>query len=432
MSNVLYSMFDRIISSTLFRSASVYTIANTVNQALPFFLLPILTHYLMPEEYGLLSMFQVLVGFLNPFVGLSVFGAIRRQFYEQNTIDYQSYITSCLILILIATLITSVIIAVTSEIIYHFTLFPPEWLTAVMVFVVGQVLIHVLLVLWQGEERPVSYGTFQIGRSILNVGLSLVLVVFCGIGWKGRIVGQTGANATFASLALWLLWRGGRLNLRINLTYIKHALKFGVPLIPHAMGVFLISMTDRLFITNMVGIADTGIYTVGYQVGMIIGLLAASFNTAYVPWLFRNLKIESQANRLLIVRLTYGYFFLLLLGAAGLSWLGPLLIRLFMGVDYGGATSYVLWCAFGYAFNGMYMMVTAYIFYAEKTHLLAWVTFIAVGLNVVLNYLLIKLNGPLGAAQATVITFGVKFLLTWYLSDRVRPMPWRLAPACRI
>ncbi|NLK71578.1 MAG: flippase, partial [Clostridiales bacterium] len=84
------------------------------------------------------------------------------------------------------------------------------------------------------------------------------------------------------------------------------------------------------------------------------------------------------------------------------------------------------WIALSYAFDGMYKMVVNYIFYAQKTYILAWITFLAAGINIILNYLLIKINGAIGAAQATTATFALQFLLTWFLSSRVYKMPWIL------
>lgn len=43
--------------SSLFRNARIYTVANALNSAIPLLLLPILTRYLSPEEYGMVAMF---------------------------------------------------------------------------------------------------------------------------------------------------------------------------------------------------------------------------------------------------------------------------------------------------------------------------------------------------------------------------------------
>ena len=74
-------------------------------------------------------------------------------------------------------------------------------------------------------------------------------------------------------------------------------------------------------------------------------------------------------------------------------------------------------------------MVANYIFFAGKTAVLAWVTFVSAMMNIAFNYVLIKLNGSVGAAQASALTFLVTFLMTWALSARVYKMPWKLKDA---
>jgi O-antigen/teichoic acid export membrane protein len=281
-----------------------------------------------------------------------------------------------------------------------------------------------LLTLWQMQGKAVSYGIFRNTQTICNVLFTLLLVIVLNYGWQGRLGAQIFTAAIFSVVALGLLYKHGFLKISFNSEYVKDALSFGIPLIPHALGAFVISMIDRLFITKMVGIADTGIYSVGYQIGMIIGLIENSFNQAWVPWLYSKLAAGGTDVKIKIVRITYCYNLFILLLALGLGWLGPWAIKFFVGREFAGSGIYVVWIAPGYAFNGMYKMVCNYIFFIGKTYILAWVTFFSAVANIGLNYVLVSAYGAIGAAQASTLTFFVSFVLTWMLSARVYPMPW--------
>lgn len=56
----------RLIHSSLFRSAGIYTITQMINSAIPFLLMPVLTRYLTPTDYGIVAMFGVLLSFVAP------------------------------------------------------------------------------------------------------------------------------------------------------------------------------------------------------------------------------------------------------------------------------------------------------------------------------------------------------------------------------
>jgi O-antigen/teichoic acid export membrane protein len=79
---------------------------------------------------------------------------------------------------------------------------------------------------------------------------------------------------------------------------------------------------------------------------------------------------------------------------------------------------------FTQAFQGMYLIVGVYIFYAKKTAKLAIVTSSLSVLQLVLSYILVKFVGPMGAAYSGLAICVANFVIVWILSMRVFPMPW--------
>ena len=416
----------RNLYQPLIQSAGIYVLANILNSAIPFLVLPIMTRFLSPEDYGIVSMFSVLVSILTTFIGLNVHGAIARQFYEKESMNFQQYIANCFYILIFSTALIGLVTLSLSNWISRVTEFPREWLWAVFLVCVGQFITTTTLTLWQVQQQSVKYGTYQILQTLMNVSLSVLFVVGLGMNWQGRIQAQVLSVLTFSGISLFVLFQESLCDFKLNLSYIKNALNFGIPLIPHTLGGLAIVTTDRILITNLIDIEQTGIYVVGSQIGMIISLLATSFNQAYSPWLYGQLKKENNLIKLKIVRFTYIYYIVILLLAISLSIVLPLFIRFLVGNKFIGSTQFVLWIALGGAFQGMYYMVTNYIFYAEKTYLLAWVTFFTAITNLVISYSLINLNGAIGAAQGTMFALLISFALTWVLSAKVYKMPWNL------
>ncbi|ANV86370.1 lipopolysaccharide biosynthesis protein [Picosynechococcus sp. PCC 7117] len=419
-------LFRKSLYYPLIQSAGIYTITNILNSAIPFLVLPIMTRFLSPEDYGIVSMFSVLVSMMATFIGLNVHGAIARQFYEKESIDFPKFITNCFYILIASSVLTGLVTLFLSGWISQITQFPRKWLSAVFLVCIGQFIITILLTLWQVQKKPIQYGTYQIIQTLINVSFSILFVVFWGMNWQGRIYAQVIAVGIFASLALLILFRENCFKPRFSFFYIKNALDFGIPLIPHTLGGLAIATTDRILITNLVGIQDTGIYVVGSQIGMIISILATSFNRAYSPWLFSQLKKEDVLLNLKIVKLTYVYDFCILMLSITLATTAPFFLKFLVGEKFVSSSQFIIWIALGGAFQGMYYMVTNYIFYAQKTHLLAWVTFLTAVVNLISSYFLIIWNGAIGAAQGTMIAFFLSFLMTWLLSARVYKMPWNL------
>jgi O-antigen/teichoic acid export membrane protein len=426
ITRIATSLIDSAAHSTLLRSAGVYVTTSMINSAIPFLMLPILTRYLSPFDYGIVAMFQVLTGIVSTLTGLSTHGAISRQYFEKDKIDFPKYISNCLYILILSSIITAVVLWLLSGWISKYTQFPSSWLWSVMIVSCGQFVILIVLILWQVQVSSVYYGVFQILITSANIGLSLWLIIGLGMGWQGRIQGQVWSYLVFSLVGLYILWKGGWLKWHYEAAYVKNALKFGVPLIPHSLGGWAIGMTDRILITNMIGIVDTGIFVVGAQIGMLIGLFEDAFNRAWVPWFFGQLKKDDPGVNLRIIKITYLYNVLIFFLAIVLAWITPWLLNFFVGSDFKDAGKYVIWIAMGYAFNGMYKMAANYIFYTQKTHLLAWMTFFIALANVGISYVLIRHNGAVGAAQGTMLTFLLCYLITWIVSARVYKMPWNL------
>ena len=417
---------SHIFKHKLFKNTFIYTGTNVINKAIPFFLLPIMTRYLTPTDYGIVATFNVLLAVIVVFVGLSMHGAINVNYFKLKKEELREYIGNVFIILFTNFILIFIIVFFLKTYLSNIIKFPEKWIPIVAIIALCQSIFAVNLGLWQVEQKSFPYGIFQISRTILNVVLSLIFVVALVWGWQGRLLGVIITSIVYGIISIFVIIKRKYITFSFKKKYIKDALFFGIPLIPHALGGWIMTSIDRIFINSMVGVAATGLYSVGYSVGMIIGLLAHSFNLAWSPFLYEKLKENNYSTKVKIVKFTYLYDIGIVFLALALSFIAPYFMNFFVSKNFYFAYKYVLWIALGYAFQGMYFMVVNYIFYVKKTYILAWVTFTSAGVNIVLNYFFIKANGAIGAAQATTITFFVQFIMVWILSSRVYKMPWKL------
>lgn len=420
-----YVALSELLRHKLIRDSAVYAGSGVARNAIPFLLMPVLTRYLSPADVGIVATFEVLLAMGLVFVGLNMYGAIGVNFFKFERRELDIYVGN----VILISVVTSVVTLGLALLAFHvlrleIAASPTVWLPLIVLAALSQVLFSIALTLWQVEQRPLPYALFQTLQTSLNVGLSLLFVVTFSWGWRGRLLAIVIASVVFGALSLYIVYRRGCRTLTVRRDYIKDALTFGIPLVPHSLGNWILTGIDRLFIASMVGVAATGVYTIGYQIGMIVGLVGTSFNQAWSPFLFQKLTANDARSKIRIVKFTYVYIVAIAVFALILSVAAPWFLTIFVGPEFHGAYQYVFWVALGYAANSMYLMVAHYIFYAKKTHLLAGVTFMSALINILLNYFLIRANGPVGAAQASAVSFFVSFVLTWILAARVYKMPW--------
>lgn len=418
---------QKLRSNTFLTGSAVYLTSNILNAAIPFALLPILTRLLSPEEYGEVAMFQTLIGALTAFIGLSLHGAAGRRFYDGNLAenDLKEFIGSCLQILCVTTLITFSVLFLFSGKFSQWLGLDTRWVLLATLTTAATVVVQIRFVQWQVRKKVKSYGALQVSRSLFDVGLSLLLVVVFVQGSDGRIVAQIIAALSFALLALCLLKRDGLIRFFAwRPDSIREALMFGVPLIPHVGGMFLLTTVDRFVINSELGLAEAGVYMVAVQFGMTLSLLFDAINKAYVPWLFERLKRDNENEKRQIVRYTYVWYCFILLGAGLAFIVGPWLITLVAGEKYARAGDVIGWLVLGQVFNGMYLMITNYIFFSKRTGLLSLTSILSGLVNFLLLVVLVRQLGIEGAAYAFCFAMALRFLLSWFVAQRRHPMPW--------
>jgi len=409
---------------SLFGSAVVYGLTNAIGAGIPLLVLPVLTRVLTPEEYGRVAMFSVVVALLGAFTGLSVHGAVGIRYFDKKKIDFPRYVATCLIILTASTLLVLALVCLLLPWFELAAKLPARWLLVAVLVAAAQTLIQVQLAIWQAARRPWAYGALRLGQSILDGSISLILVLAFGLAWEGRVAGIASAAGLIGILTLLLLVRQHWVRFPGSTDYARNALWFGVPLIPHVVGGMLLVMIDRFLISNVLDVASTGIYMVALQIGMVLGLATDSFNRAYAPWLLATLTETQPGRDAAIVRFTYGYFFVVCVIAVLLGLFAPTILGFLVGDKFRTAAPIVVYITLGFAFGGMYYMVTNYVFFAGRTASLAAITLICGISNTALTYWLLRRSGVIGAAQAFMLAQALQFAGTWWLAHRSRPMPW--------
>lgn len=407
--------------------AGVYLVSNILNAVIPFILLPILTHYLNPSEYGEVAMFQTLLGALGAFVGSTFVGAANRKFYDSNIdkTEMAEFIGSCIQLTFIFSIFVFLVLFVFQDKFSEWLSLEPNYVLFGVIVSFCMVIINLRLGQWQIRKKAFKYGALQISQSLLNMLLSLLLVVVLLKNAEGRINAQILTSLVFVAIALLLLKKDNLLKVFTwRKDYLTEVLKFGVPLMPHIAGGFLLNTVDRFVINREIGLAEAGIYMVAVQLTAAIGIVFDAINKAYVPWLFEKLTSDNLQQKQKIVKLTYVWFSLIIMGVVLAFFIGPSIVVFIAGEQYAEAGKVVGWLALGQGFQGMYLMVTNYIFYSKRTGLLSFASISSGILNLVLLIALVRFFGLEGAAIAFATSMGIRFLLTWWIAQKRHPMPW--------
>jgi O-antigen/teichoic acid export membrane protein len=422
-------LVNKIFSKPIFKSTLGYTLGSVLNNSIPFFLLPIITRYLSPSEYGIVSNYITFVAILNVFVGFSSSSIFSVKYYKLRVVQKQVYLFNILLILLVSTILVMILVYCFHESLNHYTKIPSIWVCLAVIQSFGYFLNSLTLNIWRLKDKVKFHVIFEFLLSLLNIVISLWLVVWGSCGSDGRLIGIFSSVCIFSLISIFIFFRANNLKFYYKYAYFLEALKYGIQIIPHVLSNWIKTGLDRIFITIYLGECILGIYAVGYQLGIVLSIVATAFQSAFSPYLFKNLSIlkglELEKFKVKIVLYTYLYLGCILFITIFLILFFSNFIHLLVGEQFVSSLDLICWFVASSAFKSGYFIFGNYLLFEKKTKLLSKISIIISMLHGIILVPFIKYFEVYGAVYALFFTSIITFIIIWYYSNTVYPMPWK-------
>jgi len=404
------------------KDSIIYLTTSSINRLIPFLLLPIMTKYLLPEEYGLLSVYMLFITLFTAFIGMNMHLNISKNFFQVSKDKMAIIVGNIFILLLITFGIYFFAVLFFAP--KHVFSIPFKWFLFIPIISLLMMINVINKTILRNEGKALLFGCFEISHSVINMGVTLILLIIYALGWYAQVYGLLLSYAIFFIVGLGYIKKHNYIVLKYDKAVFRNLLKVSLPLIPHVLGGVLLTMSDRIFIEKMIDLETVGVYSVGYTFGMIVLLFSQSFIKAWNPWFYKKLASPSDKNKRLIVRYSYLYIIGILVLSLFVAFFGSYILPYFVDEAYHQAAKYIFWISIGYSMFGVYQIFFPYLVHIEKTSFLAISTTIAAISNLILNYVCIKSFGAIGAAYATFLSYFLLFLLVSVYTQTHYKMPW--------
>lgn len=384
-------------------------------------LIPVYTRFLSPSEYGLLEIISVWLAILSICFGLGMWSALFNSIIKHEDITMRKITAGTAILLLIISGgISSLIIVFGLR--FFVDLLKGINLTYIAILLVllngTGVLIPVPFAIMRAMEQSRKYLTLSLFGLIITIVFTFLLVVFVRRNVLGVMEARLLGSIGIMLFVFPYLWRNIRITFRFN--EAKELIKFGIPLIPTLLALWVLDLSDRFFLQYFRGLGEVGIYSLGYKYASIVSLPIVAFSLAWPQVL---LSITKRPDARKTIGRIFTYFILVTtFMALCLSIFAKDIIRMVATAGFYDASSIVWYVALGYVFYGGYIFASSGIYISGKSGSLPVAVGIAAVLNIGLNYLFIPHFGMTGAACATLFSYITMCILMWYLSKRDYPI----------
>ena len=379
-----------------------FLICAFMQRGISFITAPIFTRLLNTSEYGQLNIFNSWFGILSVIVSLSLNAGVYARGVIKFSDDRKVFTSSMQGLSLTLTLIWTVI----------YFAFHTFW-NSVFSLTTFQMLCMFVMILsanifgfWSMNQRVdfkyCSLVIVTLAMSVAKPVLGIILVKSATDKVTARIFGLAVIEAIVCTALFTLQAVRGRKF--FSAFYWKHALKFNIPLIPHYLSMNVLNSADRIMIGKMVNESSAGIYGLAYSISQIMTLFNTALLQTIEPWLYKRINDKQIKN---ISKVAYPAF----IGIAAVNLLlialAPEAVRIFAPPEYYDAIWVIPPVAMSVYFMFSYLFFAVFEFYYEKTKLIAAATSAGAMLNIMLNYIFIRIFGYYAAGYTTLVCYMV-------------------------
>jgi PST family polysaccharide transporter len=210
-----------------------------------------------------------------------------------------------------------------------------------------------------------------------------------------------------AGLIIAYRFKGYSILWRWSLSLAKTLLTESWPLILSGLTIMIYMRIDQIMLGQMVGEEAVGLYSAATRISEVWYFIPTAISSSVAPSIYAAKQVSEDLYYQRIKKLIRLLVMISLVVAVPMSFLSTTIITLLFGNDYAPAGSILgihIWAAV-FVFMGV---ATSSWFIAEGLTQLAFRrTLMGAVVNVILNWLLIPAYAGVGAAVATVISYGI-------------------------
>lgn len=394
-------------SKYLIKNTAIFAIGNLGSKLINFFLIPLYTNVLTREQYGVTDLVFTVCSIAIPVITLNISEAIMRFALDEDA-NYNSIMSIGVSTILVSFGSSLIILAVAS-------LYAP--IAPYRIYVYGYAIAYgaceISICYLRGKEKLMAYSISNIIRTFAIAVFNIVCLLVLKMGVPGYLLAHILANVV-TTLFAFITGNVGDVvrHFSFDRVLFKKMVMYSIPLIPTSFMWWIINSSDRLMITSMVSIAASGVFAVSSKIPSLISFISTIFNQAFS---YSAIHEESSVDRVDFNNTIFDYLFGMVT-VFGVAVLG--MLKVFMKF-YVSEEFYEAWFYTPPLIVGTCVLVLGTFFSVSYTVNKDSMGFLKSGAlaaiaNVILNFTLIPILGPWGAAFATFVSYCIVFVYRYF------------------
>lgn len=391
---------NNIREKSFIKNTIIIFLSKFCTQFLSFFLLPFFTALLSTEEYGYFDLYSTYAWLLAIFLTLQLENGIFRFLIDkrENNSEIKKIITNGIIVILVQLLIFMSIYFICLKILKI------KNIEYIFIMTLSTSLLNLMLQISRGLGKNIEYGLASIISGSSNVLLCILFIKYLSMKLLGIVLAYVFSNILASLFLIFKIKIYKYISFSVlSKNKIKELIKYSFPLIPNSISSWIMSISDKIMISFLLGVSFNGIYSISTKFSLLISHI---FNVFSLSWTESASMSNNDEDRSIyfskiinIVFLLCSFMCLLILAAM------PIIFKILIKELYFDAYKYIpiLICA---SFFELFSILIGGVFIALKLPKeIATTTILGGIINILINIFFMKKYGLIIASLSTLISY---------------------------
>lgn len=401
----------------------VYGLGGIISKIVPLIMIPIITR-LMPNStyFGISDMSNTIISFASALAVLGMYDAMYRIFFDKDDEEYKKDVCSTTLLFtLVTSIIVFVIMIVLREKISKIFFGSIDYQRIVCITALATLVTATNNIISAPTRMQNKRKVFLIINTlspILSYSIAIPLLLrghyLIALPLASAISGIIIEIAFACMNRKWFKFK------KIDKNMLKQLLMIAIPLFPNFLIYWIYNSFDKVMITNMLGIGESGVYAVGAKIGAISQLIYLAFAGGWQYFSFSTMKEKNQVK---LNSLIYEYLGIISYIATILMCsCSYLLFKIIFEEEYLKAYIVAPYLFMAPLLQMLFQVACNQFLIIKKTWPNLFILIVGAIINIILNYVLIPLIGIEGAAIATLIGYAISNIIAIIVLSKMKLM----------
>ncbi len=387
------------------KTALVFLTGNVLIKLVSFFLLPLYTNKISPDQFGSYDFVMSIINLIAPIAFFQIWdGMYRYAFDYEKEQDKQNVITNSIVVCLFGCIIYFALFSL----VQHF--FEFQYFEYIIIY--G--LLYALNYLYTYTARVFLANKLFVFSGVMGALTTSVLNVafIVGLGWDIKSIYVSSIIGLIIQILIIELKVGVLCHFRISKTdyaLIVQMIKFSLPLCVATISYWLLSGYTKFLILNFNGDSANGVYAIANKFSAMLTLVVSVLQFAWneTAYLMTNDSERKKNYPIFIDIMTTGVAY----GVAVFCLITKVIFPYVINVQYHDAIYLVPATVIGVGANSLAGLLGTLFLTEKKTNYILISTLLSSLVNIILGYFAAKYYGVYGASAVLALSFVILMVL---------------------